>query len=252
MSSKLPVATQEVQAAYRTIRKQAPWTFPQSTVLHHCVLPLATYAPWLDDAQFLSVYQKAADHTLVDLYRCFELWELTRQIEDVEGDVLEVGVWRGGTGAILASALSKTCNKKVYLADTFRGVVKAGANDTSYRGGEHADASRAVVERLLESLSLKNVEILPGVFPDETQHHVTGRIALLHCDVDVYQSTRDVVEWCLPRLSPGSLLVFDDYGFYGCEGVTRFCNDLRSQRGFRFIHNLNGHAIFVRIASGPA
>jgi O-methyltransferase len=58
------------------------------------------------------------------------------------------------------------------------------------------------------------------------------------------------VEWCLPRLSPGSVLVFDDYGFYGCEGVTRFCKELRSQRGFRFIHNLNGHAIFVKIESG--
>ena len=49
-----------------------------------------------------------------------------------------------------------------------------------------------------------------------------GDISMLHCDVDVYSSSRDIVEWCLPRMLVGAILVFDDYGFYGCEGVTTF------------------------------
>jgi O-methyltransferase len=126
-------------------------------------------------------------------------------------------------------------------------VVKAGGCDTYYKGGEHADTSVEIVKGLVSSLALPNVRILHGVFPEDTGNQVPGKIALLHCDVDVYASTRDIVEWALPRLSPGAMLVFDDYGFYGCEGVTRYCNEFRKRDGFRFIHNLNGHAIFIKV-----
>lgn len=43
-------------------------------------------------------------------------------------------------------------------------------------------------------------------------------------------------------------MVFDDYGFLGCEGVTRFCDEFRACPGLVFLHNLNGHAVFVKTA----
>lgn len=247
--TQTPVPNQEaIAAAYQTLRGQAPWQLAESGILHHRVLPFATLAPWLVDDAFMHLYERIRSHTLVDIYRCHELWTLARQAHDIEGDVLEVGVWRGGTGAILASALQDVPGKTIFLADTFTGVVKAGEQDTRYKGGEHADTSAEVANGLMQSLSLHNTRILQGIFPEDTQHPVPGKIALLHCDVDVYSSSKDIVEWCLPRLSIGATLVFDDYGFFGCEGVTRFCNELRDRKGFRFMHNLNGHAVFVKYA----
>lgn len=41
-------------------------------------------------------------------------------------------------------------------------------------------------------------------------------------------------------------IVFDDYGFSGCEGVTRFVNEMRNDPRFLFFHNLNGRAVLVR------
>lgn len=237
-----------IKSAYSSIRAQQPWTHPSSDKAHHRVLPFATYAPWLNDEAFLALHDKIKDNTLVDIYRCFELWSLAGQLSGIEGDILEVGVWRGGTGAILASAVKADRDKKVYLADTFAGVVKAGENDTAYKGGEHSDTSIDIVRNLMASLTLDNTEILQGIFPDATHASVRGKIALLHCDVDVYSSSKDIVEWCLPRLSVGAMLVFDDYGFFGCEGVTTFCNEFRKRKGFLFLHNLNGHAVFVKIA----
>jgi O-methyltransferase len=235
-----------LKAAYDSIRAQRPWTHPLSVLKHHRVLPHATLAPWLNDYDFLTIYEKIKEYTLVDLYRCYELWILAKQSSYIDGAILEVGVWRGGTGAILAEA-TKSSNKKVFLADTFQGVVKAGANDTVYKGGEHSDTSLQLVSKLISSLSLQNVHLLKGIFPEDTQHYVKDKIAMLHCDVDVYSSSKDIVEWCLPRMSVGSVLVFDDYGFYGCEGVTTFCNELRLRDDLIFIHNLNGHAIFIKI-----
>lgn len=235
-----------IKAAYDSIRTQEPWTYHSSTLKHHRVLPYATLSPWLDDKDFITLYDKIKQYTLVDLYRCYELWLLAKQSAKIEGAILEVGVWRGGTGAILAEA-TKYLNKKVFLCDTFQGVVKAGGNDTVYKGGEHSDTSLDLVSKLMSSLSLKNVQLLQGIFPEDTQAYVEDKIAMLHCDVDVYSSTKDIVEWCLPRMVAGSILVFDDYGFYGCDGVTVYCNELRLRDDLIFTHNLNGHAIFIKI-----
>jgi O-methyltransferase len=61
-------------------------------------------------------------------------------------------------------------------------------------------------------------------------------------------SSRDILEWCLPRMLVGAILVFDDYGFYGCEGVTTFCDELKHRDDLIFPHNLNGHTVFVKIS----
>jgi O-methyltransferase len=100
----------------------------------------------------------------------------------------------------------------------------------------------------MASLAFENIQLLEGIFPEQTQHKIIGNISMLHCDVDVYSSTKDIVEWCLPRMSTGSTLIFDDYGFFGCEGVTTFCDELKMRNDLIFTHNLNGHAVFFKIS----
>lgn len=100
-------------------------------ISHQHIIPYATYSPWLDDDDFMLIYNQAKDYTLVDVYRCYELYSFIKRNNNLVGDVLEVGVWRGGTGCILGQALNSiNPNSCIYLADTFGGVVKAGINDT--------------------------------------------------------------------------------------------------------------------------
>jgi O-methyltransferase len=216
---------------------------------HARILPGATYSPWIADSHFQDLWAKIKDYTLVDQYRCYELWQLLNQKAKLPGDVLEVGVWRGGTAALICSNLAMSGEPgMVYLADTFHGVVKAGENDNFYRNGEHADASAASVEALLKSLGLQNYQILQGIFPDETTTLLQDRcFAFCHIDVDVYQSAKDVTEWVWPRLTTGGAIVFDDYGFYQCGGVARYVDELRMQGDCLVIHNLNGHALCIKL-----
>ena len=101
------------------------------------------YAPWALDDAFLRVWKLAGEKTLVDIYRAYELYQLVRESRGIAGDVLEVGVWRGGTGAVLGAAANRwRPDAKIWLCDTFQGVVKTGLFDASYKGGEHADAAR--------------------------------------------------------------------------------------------------------------
>ena len=133
----------------RKYKKNGSRNNPTSHIKHSIVLPNATYSPWLNDKDFQNIYQKIINHTLVDIYRCYELWALAKQVATVDGDFLEVGVWRGGTGAILAESVKNISSKTIFLADTFSGVVKAGENDTLYKGGEHNDTSLEIANDLM-------------------------------------------------------------------------------------------------------
>jgi O-methyltransferase len=205
-------------------------------------------APWLVDEPFLEIWRKAATHSLTDIYRSYELYQCVREVGSITGDILEVGVWRGGTGAILAAgAVRWKPDRRVWLCDTFSGVVKAGTMDTAYTGGEHADTSEGIVADLIRDLQLTNAVIAKGVFPEETADRLgDAQIALCHIDVDVYQSAADVVRWLMPRMPRGGMLVFDDYGFSTCKGITRFVDELRTGGDWIYVYNLNKHAILIR------
>jgi len=216
------------------------------------VYPFANYAPWNSDSAFLSAYESIRRNTLVDIYRCWKLWSLVNRTEKLGGGILDVGVWRGGTGALVAKRAQLGAVKSpVYLCDTFEGVVKAGSHDTVYKGGEHAATSQPVVEDLVRTLKLENVRILKGIFPDETAHLVDpgARFRLCHIDVDVYSSARDVMTWIWDRMVPGGIVVYDDYGFSACEGITRYVNEQVGQTDRLVLHNLNGRAIVIKTSA---
>src|SRR5262245_43956174 len=209
-------------------------------------IPLTTYAPWNSSVDFQTVWNAVRDHTLVDIFRCWELWHLVGQTTKLSGSFIEVGVWRGGTGALIASAAKKSgIVAPLYLCDTFHGVVKAGVHDSVYKGGEHADTSILTVETLMKSLELTSYRIVEGIFPDATSHLIPDneRFRLCHIDVDVYDSARDVVDWLWNRIVPGGLIVYDDYGFELCPGITRLVNEQMGMSDRLIVHNLNGHAI---------
>jgi O-methyltransferase len=212
---------------------------------------IADFAPWNMDQAFQECFRAIKDHTLVDKYRCYELWALVEQSHKLsDGALIEVGVWRGGSGAIIAKkARSVGIPDPVYLCDTFRGVVKASSEDiTYYRGGEHADTSQEIVEQLIFSqLGLDNVIVLKGIFPDETAHLIANRkFRFCHIDVDTYQSAKDIVNWIWGKMVAGGMIIFDDYGFKYCEGVTKYVEELRGLSDRVLIHNLNGHAILIK------
>jgi O-methyltransferase len=214
---------------------------------HFYSLPVATYSPWLQDEDFKKAYTLSKTNTLVDIYRCYELWTLVKQTNKLEGDVLEVGVWKGGTGCLLAGAVSK--GTTVFLCDTFKGVVKAGSKDNRYRGGEHSDTSIEVVLQLFNKAALSNFSILEGIFPEETAAAVENKkFRFCHIDVDVYESARDIFFWVWERMETGGVVVFDDYGHAACEGITDLVNEeLAPRKDLVMVHNLNGHAVLIKI-----
>ena len=173
------------------------------------------------------------------------------QVSELEGALIEIGVWKGGTGGLIAKK-SELCGieDSVYLCDTFSGVVKANPiHDNVYRGGEHSDTNEKLVKDLVyDQLQLNNVKVLKGIFPNDTEFLVEDQLfRFCHIDVDVYNSAKDIFEWVWDRMIIGGIVVFDDYGFITCQGVTKYVNELRENKDNIFIHNLNGHGVFIKI-----
>lgn len=239
----------------RGLRRFARLQGPQTRYSHELIVPMtSTYSPWHDDMAFREVYDAIALHTFVDQYKCYELWEQLGQLSHVPGGVLEVGVWRGGTGSLIArAARHHGLDAAVVLCDTFAGVAKAGADDPWYKGGEHQDTSPTVVEDLARRLGVQ-VEILEGVFPEDTGVRIEHRtFRMVHIDVDVYESARSVLAWAWPRLSVGGVVVWDDYGAFECEGVATLGRELFAAKmpAGRLVHNLNGHLMLFKLADAP-
>lgn len=213
-------------------------------------IPIANYAPWRIDKEFFDIYNVIKNNTLVDVYRLYDLWKISEQLSKINWDVLEVWVWKWWTWWLLAKKLSLiNSNKTVYLADTYSWVVKASDKDNYYKWGEHSDTSEELVLDLLNNkLNLKNFEILKWVFPDDTWELVKDNcFSLCHIDVDVYESAKDIYSWIWPKLSIWWMVIYDDYWFFACKWITDLVNELYSNNDCIIFHNLNWHAIQLKI-----
>ena len=209
----------------------------------------AKYSPWLLDREFSNVYNLINKYTLIDEYRLYELYSLLRQCSKIDGDIIEIGVWRGGSAGLLGRCRDLNCpDKDLILCDTFSGVVKASSHDSYYTGGEHADTDILTVKSVLNIVGTQNVNLLVGIFPEETAGYLPEKqkFSFAHIDVDVYESAKDSFDYIFPRLTAGGFIVFDDYGFSTCDGVTKFCNELSLRDDIIFIYNLNGHAVLIK------
>ena len=207
------------------------------------------YSPWDKDIEFNDIYDKVLNNTLVDKIRCFELWQLVKQSAKLEsGCLIEIGIWRGGSGAIISKCAElNNIKDRIYLCDNFLGVIKSSEKDCAYKNGEHSDTDINIVSTLFDELNIKNIEILKGVFPDETGSLIKDQvIRFCHIDVDTYQSAKDIFCYIWDKMVVGGIIVYDDYGFNECNGITEHVNEFINDEDKLFIYNINGHAIIVK------
>lgn len=130
------------------------------------------------------------------------------------GIIVEVGVWKGGSLRYLAE---QHPDRVFYGFDTFEGMPEVCELDNHHRAGDFGDTSFEVVKQQLSDL--RNVILTKGRFPDSdiTQNLP---IAMVHCDVDIYQSTIQTFRHLWPRVVAGGRMYCDDAFQTTCEGAT--------------------------------
>ena len=135
---------------------------------------------------------------------------------DVVGDVVELGCYKGATSLFLARLL-KEClsNKKLWLYDSFQGLPEKSPKDDvqlgdSFQVGELA-ATKAEVLRNFAHANLSRPIIKKGWFSDLTDADLPPEICFAYLDGDYYDSIVDSFRLCQNKLTPGAVVVVDDY-----------------------------------------
>lgn len=184
-------------------------------------LYLPLFSPWEGQEPFDALYQEIRPHTLVSRDRAFLLWKTLQQATHLPGDVLECGVFRGGTALLAARTMAEqeTAGRTLHLFDSFQGMPKTTSGVDRIEEGEFSGTSVEAVSALLTPFPF--VVMHPGFIPQTFAGLDIPRIAWAHIDVDIYQSVRDCIDYIYPRLVPGGSLIFDDYGFPCCSGARR-------------------------------
>ncbi len=163
-------------------------------------------------------------HTMVGFSALTDLQTAFENVlaHKIQGDLIETGVWRGGT-TIYMRALLKAhgiTDRKVWVVDSFAGVPPPNSTEYPQDAGLdlHVFPDLAVS---LEEVRLNfaryglldnQVRFLKGWFKDTLPTAPIGKIAILRLDGDLYESTMDVLTNLYPKVSVGGYVIIDDYG----------------------------------------
>ena len=174
-------------------------------------------ALWHDDLiDWVRPYTKSSRARLTAMAEACQRIET----EEVEGDIVECGVWRGGN-LILARVM---CPARVcWLYDTFDGMTNPSQWDVTRKGTTvHVGKTVIPIEEVIGNFKRtttfdpSKLRFVKG--PVEItlldKRNLPDRIALLRLDTDWYHSTKAELTALWPRLVPGGVLIIDDYGHW--------------------------------------
>jgi O-methyltransferase len=198
---------------------------------------------WNDDFEFNEIL-KTIEYTLVDRARCYILFQFAKQCSKLEGDVAEVGVYKGGTARLMALTLASRAKKVLHLFDTFEGMPLTDTTVDHHRKGDFADTSLDSVQRQLKGCG--DVRFYKGFFPDTAGPVENSRFCLVHVDADIYQSVKDSCTFFYPRLESGGVIVFDDYGFPSCPGARKAVDEFFADKAESPVYLPSGQCVVVK------
>lgn len=180
-------------------------------------------------------------HTMVGLKRLDNVQFCVEDVlaNGVRGDLMETGVWRGGTVILMRAVLKAyaVTDRCVWAADSFAGLPPANAAKYPLDAGHPLDrftelaCSLEAVQDHFRAYGLldEQVRFLKGWFRDTLPGAPVRRLALLRLDGDLYESTMDALVHLYPKLEAGGYVIVDDYG--DIPACRQAVHDYRQQHG---------------------
>lgn len=202
----------------------------------------ATHAPWKADKGYQIYAEKVKDLTLLDHPRLFSFYYLSNQIKKIDADILDIGCMEGGVGLLLSQ---NNLKGRTIMIDTFDGFFDREKLHTGevfkYEGIED-------LKKIIEKLRLKNTFVYKKFFPKDVSHIKIKKIKLCHIDVNTYNSTKNSFNYVKNKMVKNGFIIFDDYGMYGVERVTKLINQItkKDKKYFNIFFNYFGQCILVK------
>ncbi len=214
----------------------------------------------------LPLIRKMWPYTLIGYVNLCQLHDATKSAvkNNIDGAFIEAGCWNGGAGVLMAYTAKKLGSPRAtWLFDSFEGLPQFGKFDEEkarikkrairHDIGEATGIFKAEEEHV-RHLSRKmgvteQVEIVPGWFKDTVPKvkDRIGKIALLHLDADLYESTKFMLKELYDSVTPGGIVIIDDYGAW--KGCNRAIYEFFVERGIDqpiYHYPYRGRAYFIK------
>jgi hypothetical protein len=164
--------------------------------------------------------------TMLDNNRYFELiLENFNKITNLEGDIVECGVWRGGMSIFLSYVFQ---DKNIWVCDSYEGFQPIENAKHQYDKERHTQhythgatgplgISLEEVQSHFKNYGLEDqdrIKFLKGFVKDTLPTSGIEKISLLRVDVDAYSATLETLEELYPKVTPGGMIIFDDSCLY--------------------------------------
>ena len=186
------------------------------------------------------LFEIISEYTMTSHERIFALMKSINFVKhnNVDGDFVECGVWRGGNLILFQKFIEKyNLSKKIYAYDTFEGMSEPDKIDETFKGESSkdllnklykkkvdrkkniliADCSIEQVQENFKKFSNKNNLICVKGPVEKTldiKENLPNKISILRLDTDWYSSTKKELEILFPLLEKNGILIIDDYGFW--------------------------------------
>jgi len=192
--------------------------------------------PYDMDKDFKEVYERTKQFTMTSIEQMYTLYKATEYIVDnnIQGDIVECGVWRGGSMMISALTLLKmnNINRIIYLYDTYKGMSEPSEKDIriydnrpalkkwkKLQGKDFNQWDYASLDEIKQNLystgyPKEKIEFIKGKVEDTIPNFIPEKISLLRLDTDFYESTYHELLHLFPKLSRYGVIIIDDYGYW--------------------------------------
>jgi predicted O-methyltransferase YrrM len=224
-------------------RKDQPWISYLLRLVAHLDINLTLFAQSDERRRLMKLFLRSARErrALLQPTEACQLMLALSAVSEIPGDMAEVGAFRGGSAKLLASVAPQ---RTLHLFDTFEGLPEPGEKDSRlFRRGQY----RASEAELKDYLDGCNVRIYKGLFPGTAITLASQSFAFVHLDADLYQSTRDSLEFFYPRMQKGGIILAHDFA-QRREGVYRAFQEFFRERPEPVIELTGNQAMIVKLA----
>lgn len=171
-------------------------------------------------------------------------YELYKKIQNIPGDVVECGVFKGASlirFATFRNLIEYPYSRKIIGFDAFGSFPKQDIHEEQvfaeeFEAKSGLGMSEEELYEVFKHKKIDNVELIKGdidkTIPEYTDSHPAIKIALLHIDTDVYLSTKTILENFFSKVVKNGLIIFDDYGII--DGETKAVDEFFSNMDVEF------------------
>jgi len=184
------------------------------------------------------------------------LWAAKSAMQ-VEGDFVECGVNAGFISSAIMHHLGwQRFEKEFYLIDTFQGPDLSQYSEEEVQRGQRKIAEAAMangayvtdIERVRANYAeWPNARIVQGAVPEVLGGRLkVEQVAFLHLDMNCAKPERAAFEHFWEKLSPGGIVLLDDYAGYGYDALAKAIDDAAGARGAEVLSLPTGQGLIVK------